>query len=46
LPKRTPAIATINTTNFMNIFKRFSIITKFRLKRKRKWIYSDMLNNV
>jgi hypothetical protein len=31
LPTRTHTIATINTTNFMNIFKRFSIITKLRL---------------
>jgi hypothetical protein len=44
LPTRTPAIATINTTNFMNIFKKICIITKLRLQRK--WIYSYMLNNV
>jgi hypothetical protein len=36
LPTRTPAIATINTTNFMNIFKRFSIITKLRYIVKKK----------
>ena len=36
---RTHAIATINTINFINFFKKVSIITKLSLQIKIKWIF-------